>query len=1002
MKKKKANILFAKTTALTLSKTLNIPLRSTAPSTLRPMIKTPLKCSIATITGTKSLTTLATSPMKFTNKSVLLQHSPTKTQFSSPKSTNSGNANLPLSTVNSLPNSKTESFLINNSPTIKVVCNTATSNSNSIIISSSTLQNNIITQKIKFKTPLPKSKVKATKFKPMVPLQRTSLTSNVSSDQTNINIASVGITTSKITNQNQNVKVVQVAKSGSISSSLALLNSVNRPIVVVSSSTLKPTTPSVKSLSTSSVTTTTTCVPQQTKANLSQPSSLPSSKPNLVSKTVPLATGFKMIAVTTLAPGSTQVKTVYIATPIMSMTKTLSQSNTSSDPTLSNSSAKILSSNLSSTLQSLVARSLNTENLNSVNKSTSMQTLLSKGYFDQTTAISISKNTKISLFKGLSNLKTSGTPQSLKVLTGTASSKSSNEKLKMNSLVTSANMLPSIINQNLQRIGNGPSNTINNNLKQKSISTNPSTTATFVNLNANSIFSGVINDKSIVSLQRSRENIQGSSKSLANDKLNSITLPLSESIISTEQITASATGETDDMAFLSAGEKFLEQLSAKIKIPQPSNAINEVSELPSSTISNISHSKNSFQVSEAVKTTAIKLENRTKIHILNDKPINLKNQLPTAEGKSESSAIKQKSLFSRSTGPQSPLAKLISPNNSVIATSTLLSSIVSNSSVASITSISSNLSTTFNLKPSTLNTNDTEKIKFPGNYDDSNPKQGFDKDKAVKLTTENSINFSRSSKVINITKNSNDTINIPEQLNKTVQPSFSSVSSNNTSPNFQNRIHVAPEFLRTRNQISTQKIDSNQTKNTIRKQLSQSFSKIQTSNKADLNSLNSQPTSNKIISLSPQNKLQLSLPGSSKLNILPLLVNHSKQLKCDASEVYTQICTPKTIIKSTGIFTSPAVSTVSVNLNGTNSNSAHQIASLSSTKQQESHIASSNCTNNNALRNSNINASNSNNSVSSNKDNPRKRKLNNSDHNNDFVGMISPRTQASWIRGAAK
>ena len=998
MKKKKANILFAKTTALTLSKTLNIPLRSTAPSTLRPMIKNPLKCSIATITGTKSLTTLATSPMKFTNKSVLLQHSPTKTQFSSPKSTNSGNTNLPLSTVNSLPNSKTESFFINNSPTIKVVSNTATSNSNSIIISSSTLQNNIITQKIKFKTPLPKSKVKATKFKTMVPLQRTSLTSNVSNDQTNINIASVGITTSKITNQNQNVKVVQVAKSGSISSSLALLNSVNRPIVVVSSSTLKPTTPSVKSLSTSSVTTTTTSSPQQTKPNLSQPSSLPSSKPNLVSKTVPLATGFKMIAVTTLAPGSTQVKTVYIATPIMSMTKTLSQSNTSSDPTLSNPSAKILSSNLSSTLQSLVARSLNTENLNSVNKSTSMQTLLSKGYFDQTTAISISKNTKISLFKGLSNLKTSGTSQSLKVLTGTASSKSSNEKLKMNSSVTSANMLPSIINQNLQRIGNGPSNTINNNLKQKSISTNPSTTATFVNLNANSIFSGVINDKSIVSLQKSRENIQGSSKSLENDKLNSITLPLSESIISTEQITASATGETDDMAFLSAGEKFLEQLSAKIKIPQPSNAINEVSELPSSTISDISHSKNSFQVSEAVKT--IKLENRTKIHILNDKAINLKNQLPTAEGKSESSVIKQKSLFSMSSGPQSPLAKLISPNSSVIATSTLLSSIVSNSSVASITSISSNLSTTFNLKPSTLNTNDTEKIKFPGNYDDRNPKQGFDK--VVKLTTENSINFSRSSKVINITKNSNDTINIPEQLNKTVQASFSSVSSNNTSPNFQNRIHVAPEFLRTRNQISTQKIDSNQTKNTIRKQLSQSFSKIQTSNKADLNSLNSQPTSNKIISLSPQNKLQLSLPGSSKLNISPLLVNHSKQLKCDASEVYTQICTPKTIIKSTGIFTSPGVSTVSVNLNGTNSNSAHQIASLSSTKQQESHSASSNCTNNNALRNSNINASNSNNSVSSNKDNPKKRKLNNSDHNNDFVGMISPRTQASWIRGAAK
>ena len=1000
MKKKKANILLAKTTALTLSKTLNIPLRSTAPSTLRPMIKTPLKCSIATITGTKSLTTLATSSMKFTNKSVLLQHSPTKTQFSLPKSTNSGNTVLPLSTVNSLPNSKTESFFINNSPTIKVVSNTATSNSNSIIISSSTLQNNIITQKIKFKTPLPKSKVKATKFKPMVPLQRTSLTSNVSNDQTKINIASAGITTSKITSQNQNVKVVQVAKSGSISSSLALLNSVNRPIVVVSSSTLKPTTPNVKSLSTSSVTTTTTSGPQQIKANLSQPSSLPSSKPNLVSKTVPLATGFKMIAVTTLAPGSTQVKTVYIATPIMSMTKTLSQSNTSSVPTSSNPSAKILSSNLNSTLQSLVARSLNTENLNSVNKSTSMQTLLSKGYFDQTTAISISKNTKISLFKGLSNLKTSGMQQNLKVLTGTATSKTSNDKLKMNSSVTSTNMLPSIINQNLQRIGNGPTNTINNNLKQNSISTNPSTTTTFLNLKANSIFSGVVKDKSIVSLQKSRENIPGSSKSLENDKVNSITLPLNESIISTEQITASATGETDDMAFLSAGEKFLEQLSAKIKLPQPSNAVNEVSELPSSTSSDISHSKNSFQVSEAVKTTAIKLENRTKIHILNDTPINLKNHLPTAEGKSESSVIKQKSLFSMSTGPQSPLAKLISPNSSVIATSSsLLSSIVSNSSVASMTSISSNLSTTFNLKPNTLNTNDTEKIKFPNNYDDRNPKQGFDK--GLKLTTENPINFSRSPKVINITRNSNDTTNIPEQLNKTIQASFCSVPSNNTSPNSQNRIHVTPEFLRTKNQISTQKIDSNQTKNTIRKQLCQSFSKIQTSNKTDINSLNTQPTSNKIISLSPQNKLQLSLPGSSKLNISPLLVNHSKQLKCDGSEAYTQICTPKTIINSTGIFTSPAVSTISVNLNGTNLNSAHQTASSSSTKQQESNSTSSNCTNNNVLRNSNINASISNNSVSINKDNPKKRKLNNSDHN-EFLGMISPRTQASWIRGAAK
>ena len=1000
MKKKKTNILFAKSTALTFSKTLSIPLRSTAPSTLRPMIKTPLKCSIATITGTKSLTTLPTSPMKFTNKSVLLQHSPTKTQFSLPKSTNSGNTVLPLSsTMNSLPNSKTESFFINNSPTIKVVSNAATSSSNSIIISSSTLQNNIITQKIKFKTPLPKSKVKATKFKPMVPLQRTSLTSNTSNEQTKINITSTGIATSKIASQSQNVKVVQVAKSGSISSSLALLNSVNRPLVVVSSNTLKTTTPSVKSLSTSSVTiTTTTSVPQQIKANLSQALSLPSSKPSLISKTVPLATGFKMIAVTTLAPGSTQVKTVYIATPIMSMTKTLSQSNTSSVPTSNNPSAKILSSNLSSTLQSLVARSLNTENLNSVNKSTSMQTLLSKGYFDQTTAISISKNTKISLFKGLSNLKTSGTPQNMKVLTGIASSKTSNEKLKMNSSVTSTNMLPSIINQNLQRIGNGPNNTINNNLKQNSTSTNPSTTSTIINLNGNSIFSGVIKDKSIVSLQKSRENIPGSSKSIENDKVNSITLPLNESIISTEQITASATGETDDMAFLSAGEKFLEQLSAKIKLPQPSNAINEVSELQSS---GISRSKNSFQISEAVKNTAIKLENRTKVHILNDMPINLKNQLPTGEGKSESSVIKQKSLLSMSTGPQSPLAKLISPNSSIIATSTFLSSLVSDSSVTSMVSISSNLSTTFNLKPNTINTNDSEKTKFPSNYDDRSPKQGFDK--GAKLTTDNSINFSRSPKVVNITKNSNDTINIPEQLNKTIQTSFCSVPFNNTSPNSQNKIHVTPEFFRTKNQISTQKIDSNQAKNTIRKQLSQSFSKIQTSNKVDVNSLNTQPTNNKIISLSPQNKLQLSLPGSSKLNISPLLVNHSKQLKCDPSEAFTQICTSKTIIKSTGIFTSPVVSTISVNLNGTNSNSAHQTGSSSGTKQQENSSASSDCTSiSNALSNSNINTSNSNNSVVSNKDNPKKRKLNNSDHNNEFLGIISPRTQASWIRGAAK
>ena len=44
-----------------------------------------------------------------------------------------------------------------------------------------------------------------------------------------------------------------------------------------------------------------------------------------IAKSMPMTAGFKMIAVTTVVPGSTQVKTVYIATPIMSVTKTSSQ-----------------------------------------------------------------------------------------------------------------------------------------------------------------------------------------------------------------------------------------------------------------------------------------------------------------------------------------------------------------------------------------------------------------------------------------------------------------------------------------------------------------------------------------------------------------------------------------------------------------------------------------------------------------------------------------------------
>ena len=626
------------------------------PSTLKSMGKnTPLKSLTTTANKSATIPISSASGVGYPSKPVILQRSPSKGAII-------GISKMPTVSLQSLgvtPTSTTSINSANNSslkgtesssltqPMIKVVSNSHNIPVTCITTGSSSTASSI-TQKIKFKTPLPKPKVKA-KFKPLVPLQRPNLLSSNQSYGDSIVLGSSTATTVTVTStspnkslsaptQGMSVKVVQVTKSSSssISSASLLMSGLNKPVVVVSNgSSLKAPQKLTFSGVPSSVTqqlkvmaTASTGSAQQSTSN----TNTQQAKGNgaLTSKSMPLATGFKMIAVTTVVPGTTQVKTVYIATPIMSLPKTVSQSSNASITTaapqqVQQQNIRHISSSLASNLQSVVARSLNANNNtnNTRGSSNIIQTaaIVSQPMSSASSTTSIKNNNKLLTHqpKGLGSYKTTlaGTAQSLKLFTAATKSKtphtttgavsvtvskSSAPLLPSTSLLTSSQSSASsssnshFINQRLVGVGgqntftasklvdsatnvrlrtntNANTNTIvdsctnsrpdsssflnigtvgGQNNPQQQIGANGSTVVSAAVLSTTDIGAITTGDG-----LRSLDEVSATLSMLNNDSE-------SNNILTTEQITATGTGETDDMAFLNAGEKFLEKLTAKM------------------------------------------------------------------------------------------------------------------------------------------------------------------------------------------------------------------------------------------------------------------------------------------------------------------------------------------------------------------------------------------------------------------------------------------------------
>ena len=495
-----------------------------------------------------------------------------------------------------------------------------------------------ITQKIKFKTPLPKPKVKATKFKPLVPLRGGNLLSSNQSYGDSIVLGSSTTTTVTVTStspnkslaapsQGMSVKVVQVTKSSSssISSASLLMSGLNKPVVVVSNgSSLKAPQKLTFSGVPSSVTqqlkvmaTASTTQPQPASSNTNNSQAKASSA--LTSKSMPLATGFKMIAVTTVVPGTTQVKTVYIATPIMSLPKTVSQSSNASITTaapqqLQQQNIRHISSSLASNLQTVVARSINpnnnsisTNNVKTSNNMIQTSAIVSQPMSAASSSI-INKNNKLltNQPKGLGSYKTTlaGTAQSLKLFTATtksktphtatgaivaSASKSSTPLLPSASLLASSSASSSLNSHlvNQQRLIGAQNtftstNTSNVRLRPNSnhIVDNKTDTSSFLNIGTvgglNNPANGSASVASAAVLSTTDIGAITTGDGLRSLDEVSATLSLlnneggeSNNMLTTEQITATATGETDDMAFLNAGEKFLEKLTAKMTAASP-------------------------------------------------------------------------------------------------------------------------------------------------------------------------------------------------------------------------------------------------------------------------------------------------------------------------------------------------------------------------------------------------------------------------------------------------
>lgn len=474
--------------------------------------------------------------------------------------------------------------------------------------------NNSITQKIKFKTPLPKPKVKATKFKPMVPIQRPSIlsvsSSSLHNNTENALFGSPSLTQtspskSSSLSQGMSVKVVQVTKSSGQGSTSSLISNLNKPVVVVSNNAAVKA-PSQKL----TFNTVPSSITQQLKvasaASLSTSITQSLPKGTLTSKSMPLATGFKMIAVTTVVPGTTQVKTVYIATPIMSLTKTVSQTTGSSITTPATQNVRHTSSSLASNLQSVVARSINTCQLGSVGKAANIQTISTASSMSSiNNSISINKTNRLSSAttiaatisasptpahpKGLGSLKATlaGAAQSLKLFTAVSKTRSSLTNIntsKSTPLLPSTSLLTSVVSQqqSVQRIGTVPvrlneatvSRMKNDKQDISSITVQSTSSNTFLNISSvgvsaasPQISNGIVHSGDMSSLQaalalntNSLEEVSATLNLLNEDNSTTAT---------TERITATATADTDDMAFLNAGEKFLEQLSAKMTATSP-------------------------------------------------------------------------------------------------------------------------------------------------------------------------------------------------------------------------------------------------------------------------------------------------------------------------------------------------------------------------------------------------------------------------------------------------
>lgn len=592
-KRKKPNILYTKPSPLALNKTLTNPFKpSSTPSSLKSIIKNPpLKYTATSGQPNKSSSTLLVSSPStaFSPKPIILQRSPTKTVSTS--STNraatislqssiaaSSGLNSPLTSLNNLSSSSKSndnSTLVQ--PMIKVVSNPQNIPATAI---GATTASGSITQKIKFKTPLPKPKVKATKFKPLVPLQRPSILSSqnygdslmIGSSTATVTVTSTSPNKS-VTSQGMSVKVVQVTKSPSLSASTSLMNSLNKPVVVVSNSAVLKTPQKLSFSGVPSSVTQQLKVISSSTTSTSITQSLP--KGTLTSKSMPLATGFKMIAVTTVVPGTTQVKTVYIATPIMSLPKTVSQSSGASITTAAPQNIRHISSSLASNLQSVVARSINASSSSKLGNPSPSSTTISAAV----TSITVAKTNKLTAQpKGLGTYKTTlaGTAQSLKLFTAVSKSRSTlntTNVTKSTPLLPSTSLLTSVVSQqSAQRLGTLTSKLIDATSVRPRTDKIDSTTvsnSTFLNISAvglNSvpqISNGVVPANGTV-----QDTIAVNSNSLEEVSA-TLNMLNDENTLTTEQITATGTGDTDDMAFLNAGEKFLEQLSAKMTATSP-------------------------------------------------------------------------------------------------------------------------------------------------------------------------------------------------------------------------------------------------------------------------------------------------------------------------------------------------------------------------------------------------------------------------------------------------